>query len=158
MVYKRPLKSREGEWHLWGSPPIGRGVRTQFSDDFLWLPLAICRYIETTGDTGVLDERIPFLVSRPLRDDEESNYDLPQVSDDIGTLYQHGVRALHRGFRYGVHGLPLMGCGDWNDGMNAVGEKGVGEAAGGAGADVADVERGGQFAMVPRYPRARRVV
>ena len=81
-----------------------------------------------TGDTGVLDESIPFLTSRLLRDDEESNYDLPQVSDDVGTLYEHGLRAIDRGLRFGEHGLPLMGCGDWNDGMNLVGQEGRGES------------------------------
>ena len=76
----------------------------------------------------MLEERVPFLTSRALRDDEESNYDLPQVSDDIGTLYEHGVRALDHGLRFGSHGLPLMGCGDWNDGMNLVGQHGRGES------------------------------
>jgi cellobiose phosphorylase len=75
-----------------------------------------------------LDEKRPYLTSRPLRDDEESNYDLPQVSDEVGTLYEHGVRAIDRGLRFGEHGLPLMGCGDWNDGMNLVGQHGKGES------------------------------
>ena len=75
----------------------------------------------TTGDTGVLDERVPFLTAAPLRPEEDAYYDLPQVSDDVGTLYEHCVRAIDHGLRFGAHGLPLMGCGDWNDGMNLVG-------------------------------------
>ena len=118
----------EGDVQHWWHPPAGRGVRTRCSDDYLWLPLAACRYVLASGDSGVLDERAHFLDGRPLGADEESYYDLPGRSAESASLYQHCVRAIEHGLRFGEHGLPLMGSGDWNDGMNLVGIHGKGES------------------------------
>ena len=119
---------KEGDVLHWWHEPFGRGVRTRCSDDMLWLVFVLWRYIEVTGDTGILDEKTNYLEGRLLNPGEESYYDRPARSEESGSVYEHCLRALKKAGTYGGHGLPLMWSGDWNDGMNLVGIEGKGES------------------------------
>jgi len=118
----------EGDVQHWWHPPSGRGVRTRISDDSLWLPYALTHYLEVTGDTAILDEVVPFLEGPAIPPGQDDAYFQPALSAERATLFEHCARALDRSLPVGAHDLPLIGTGDWNDGMNRVGHEGRGES------------------------------
>ena len=118
----------EGDVQHWWLPPSGAGVRTRISDDLLWLPYVTAQYLRVTGDASILHETTPFLDGKPLEPDEHEIFNTPTVSSEQATLLEHCRRALHKGNTKGPHGLPLIGAGDWNDGLNRVGAEGKGES------------------------------
>jgi cyclic beta-1,2-glucan synthetase len=118
----------EGDVQHWWHTETGMGVRTRCSDDMVWLPYSVAHYIEVTGDRGILDENVPFIEAPPLAANEDERMFIPGTSAQSAPVWEHCQRALERGWQLGSHELPLMGTGDWNDGMNHVGAQGRGES------------------------------
>ena len=140
LVYARPDVARaqvvrnaahqfeEGDVLHWWHPPLSKGIRTRFADDLLWLPLLASQYVATTGDASVLEDDVRFLTAPALEDGQDEVFLQPRDAGTSASVYEHAARAVDRSLGVGVHGLPLMGVGDWNDGMNRVGREGRGES------------------------------
>ncbi|EKQ50568.1 MULTISPECIES: glucoamylase family protein [unclassified Clostridium] len=118
----------EGDVQHWWHPVVNSGIRTRFSDDLLWLPYVTAEYISSTGDYDILDATAPYLEDEPLREGEDERYTIVNQSSKEGTIYEHCLKAIERGLKFGIHNIPLMGSGDWNDGMSTVGNEGKGES------------------------------
>jgi cyclic beta-1,2-glucan synthetase len=118
----------EGDVQHWWLPPRGQGVRTRISDDRIWLAYAAAHYLEVTGDLAILEENVAFIQGAKLEPGQHDAYFQPDLSDDAATFFEHCARGLDASLGIGAHGLPMIGTGDWNDGMNRVGEHGRGES------------------------------
>ncbi|AGF59194.1 cellobiose phosphorylase [Clostridium saccharoperbutylacetonicum] len=118
----------EGDVQHWWHPVVNSGIRTRFSDDLLWLPYVTAEYINSTGDYEILKARAPYLEDDPLREGEDERYTIVNQSSKEGTIYEHCIKAIEKALKFGIHNIPLMGSGDWNDGMSTVGNEGKGES------------------------------
>lgn len=128
IVYSASRQFLEGDVQHWWHPGVDSGIRTRFSDDLLWLPYVTADYINRTGDYSILDEEAYYLEDKPLAEGEDERYTISKRSDKKGSIYEHCIKAIERGLKFGPHNIPLMGSGDWNDGMSEIGNKGKGES------------------------------
>jgi len=128
IVYSASRQFVEGDVQHWWHPVVDSGIRTRFSDDLLWLPYVTMDYIKNTGDFAILDEEVKYLMDKPLAEGEDERYSISARSDFTGSIYEHCIKAIDKALKFGTHNIPLMGSGDWNDGMSTVGNKGKGES------------------------------
>lgn len=128
IIYSASKQYLEGDVQHWWHPVVESGIRTRFSDDLLWLPYVTIDYIKSTGDYSILDEEVGYLEDEPLKEGEDERYNVSRVSEQKGTIYEHCIKTIEISLRFGPHNIPLMGSGDWNDGMSTVGNKGRGES------------------------------
>ncbi|NOH15216.1 cyclic beta 1-2 glucan synthetase [Clostridium cochlearium] len=128
ILYSASRQFLEGDVQHWWHPVVDSGIRTRFSDDLLWLPYVTIQYIKNTGDYEILNESINYLEDEPLKEGEDERYTISKVSQNKGSLYEHCIKAIDKSLKFGENNIPLMGSGDWNDGMSTVGNKGKGES------------------------------